>query len=63
MLKTLATIYVLGFFVVGIFLTFSTEMSAAESMDIAAAWPHRLYKYVEFYFEVKSHQETTSFGK
>ncbi|AVY99314.1 hypothetical protein DAI21_17475 [Lelliottia sp. WB101] len=63
MLKALAILYVIGFIVVRIFLALSTDMPAKESMDIAAAWPHQLYKYIELYFDLKSHQENPPFGK
>lgn len=62
MLKALATIYVIGFFVVGLFLTFSADMTASESMDIAAEWPYRLYKYVDLYFTIKEYEEMRSQG-
>lgn len=57
MIKFLATIYVAGFFIVGLFLTFTTDMTTNETMDIAAEWPYRLYKYTEFYFTAKSYEE------
>ncbi len=57
MLRLLAAVYVIGFFVIGAFLTFTTEMNSSETMDIAAEWPIKLYKYVDLYFEMKSAEE------
>lgn len=62
MLKALATIYVSGFFIAGLFLTFSSDMTATESMDIAAEWPYRLYKYIDLYFTMKEYEEMKSNG-
>lgn len=63
MLKALATIYVIGFFIVGLFLTFTSEMTTSESMDIAAEWPYRLYKYVDLYLTMKEYSQETTFDK
>lgn len=63
MLKILATIYVVGFFIVGLFLTFSSDMPVNESMDVAAEWPYRLYKYVDRYFTLKEYEEMRSFSR
>lgn len=63
MLKALATIYVIGFFIVGLFQTFTSEMTASESMDIAAEWPYRLYKYADLYFTMKEYSSQPTYGK
>lgn len=57
MIKFLARIYVVGFFVVGLFLTFSSDMTARESMDIAAKWPVKMYDYIDLYFKSSNADE------